>query len=92
MKVRMKMFANMQEISGTGEVSLEADTVMSALEQLVDMFARLKAEIFEDYGRRELKARVKIMVNGRNIDYLDGLETRLSEGDRVAVFPILAGG
>lgn len=92
MKVRVKMFANLQEISGTGEVLLEAGTVLSALEQLVDMFAGLIDEIFEDFDKRELKARIKIMVNGRNIDYLDGLRTALGEGDRVAVFPILAGG
>lgn len=86
------MFATLQEIAGTGEVRLEADTVMSVLEQLVTMFQKLKPEIFEDYDNRGLKARVKIMVNGRNIDYLDGLRTRLIEGDRVAVFPVVAGG
>ncbi|MDD1767633.1 MAG: MoaD family protein [Methanomassiliicoccales archaeon] len=92
MKVRVKMFANLQEISGTSEVFLDAETVLSALDQLVRMFEGLKPEIFEDYERKQLMARIKIMVNGTSIDYIDGLKTVLREGDRVAVFPILAGG
>jgi sulfur-carrier protein len=92
MMVRVKMFATLQDISRTGEVSLEADTVMSALEKLVTRFEKLKPEIFEDYHQRQLKDKIKVMVNGTNIDYLAGLGTKLNEGDRVAVFPVLAGG
>jgi molybdopterin synthase sulfur carrier subunit len=90
--VRVKMFATLQDISRTGEVDLKVDTVMSALEKLVAMFEKLKPEIFEDYSQRQLKDKIKVMVNGTNIDYLAGLETKLTEGDRMAVFPVLAGG
>ena len=90
--VRVKMFATLQDISRTGEVELKVDTVMSALEKLVTMFEKLKPEIFEDYHQRQLKDKIKVMVNGTNIDYLAGLETKLTEGDRMAVFPVLAGG
>jgi len=92
MKVRVKMFANLQEISGTSEVFLDAETVLSVLDQLVRMFEGLMPEIFEDYERKWLMPRIKIMVNGTSIDYLGGLKTVLHEDDRVAVFPILAGG
>jgi MoaD family protein len=90
--VRVKMFATLQDISRTGEVDLKVDTVMSALEKLVAMFEKLKPEIFEDYSQRQLKDKIKVMVNGTNIDYLAGLGTKLTEGDRMAVFPLLAGG
>lgn len=92
MKVRMKMFANLQEISGTGEVLIDAETVLAAIEMLVSLFPKLTPEIFDDFESRRLRSRVKVMVNGRDIDYLEGLGTGLREGDRVAVFPILAGG
>ncbi|MCJ7517791.1 MAG: MoaD family protein [Methanomassiliicoccales archaeon] len=90
--VRVKMFATLQDISRTGEVDLKVDTVMSALEKLVTMFEKLRPEIFEDYHQRQLKDKIKVMVNGTNIDYLAGLGTKLIEGDRMAVFPVLAGG
>lgn len=90
--VRVKMFATLQDISRTGEVNLKADTVLSALEKLVTMFEKLRPEIFEDHPQRQLKDKIKVMVNGTNIDYLAGLDTKIKEGDRVAVFPVLAGG
>lgn len=35
---------------------------------------------------------IKILVNGREITYLDGLETKLRNGDVVAFIPPVAGG
>jgi len=92
MTVRVKLFATLQELAGISEIYIEADDVMSVLEQLVLKFGNLKNEIFEDYDRRKVRPRVKVMVNGYNIDHLQGFETRLIDGDRVAVFPVLAGG
>lgn len=92
MSIRVKLFATLQEIAGINEIYIEADDVMDVLEQLVSKFGKLKDEIFEDYERRKVRPRVKVMVNGYNIDHLKGFETRLVDGDRVAVFPVLAGG
>lgn len=92
MSIRVKLFATLQEIAGINEIYIEADDVMALLEQLVSKFGKLKDEIFEDYERRKVRPRVKVMVNGYNIDHLKGFETRLVDGDRVAVFPVLAGG
>lgn len=92
MSIRVKLFATLQEIAGINEIYIEAENVMDVLEQLVSRFGKLKNEIFEDYERRKVRPRVKVMVNGYNIDHLRGFETRLVDGDRVAVFPVLAGG
>jgi len=35
---------------------------------------------------------VNVLKNGRNIHFLNGLETPLSEGDVIALFPPAAGG
>ena len=32
------------------------------------------------------------MVNGRNISFLNGLETKIKENDKIAIFPPGAGG
>ena len=40
----------------------------------------------------ELQAGYKILVNGRNINLLKGLETPLQEGDELAILPAVAGG
>jgi molybdopterin converting factor small subunit len=35
---------------------------------------------------------IAVLVNGRNIRFLDRLETKLCEGDEVAIFPPVYGG
>ncbi len=41
---------------------------------------------------KELKSGVVILVNGKNIHHLAGLETQISPGDTVVIFPPGAGG
>ena len=38
------------------------------------------------------KGELVILVNGRNIDTLDGLDTQLKDGDSVTLLPPFAGG
>lgn len=92
MGIRVKMFASFQEIAGANEVELEVSDVRQIVNKLADMFPSLEGEMFPSADRGELRSRVKVMVNGRNIEFMDGLDTKVAEGDRVAVFPPVAGG
>ncbi len=47
-------------------------------------------KLLDDQGR--LITGSIILVNGHNILHLDGLETKLSDGDQVALFPPGGGG
>lgn len=51
-----------------------------------DIFKSMCAE----NGR--LKQSLTILVNGENIRYREGLDSRLKEGDEVYIIPIIAGG
>lgn len=40
----------------------------------------------------EMKDEITLLKNGREIKFLDGLDTILEQGDVIAVFPLVAGG
>jgi len=43
-------------------------------------------------GSKKLRETVNVLVNGRGINLLSGLDTKLKDGDVVAIFPPVSGG
>ena len=52
----------------------------------------LAALVLQSREPMELAPHVKIYINGRGIDFLDGLHTVLQEGDDVLFMPQISGG
>ncbi len=91
MTVRAKFFAYFRDLFQGRERDLVVDegaTVRDALSVLCDTAER-RREIFDGTG---LKPHLVVMVNGVHIESLRGLETPLTPGDTLAVFPMLGGG
>jgi len=92
MNVTVKAFADLRELLG-GELAIsvpEGSTVHYLLEILGRKYAGFLPKIMESGG--PMRSYVSILKNGRNIGSLDDLDTRLAEGDVIAIFPPLAGG
>ncbi|MEN2974302.1 MAG: ubiquitin-like small modifier protein 1 [Candidatus Caldarchaeales archaeon] len=94
-KVVIKAFATIREALGeTGRISIELpvdSNIQSLLKTLSQLFGeRFTSEVLDDNGL--LKKTVKIFVNGRDIDFLDGLSTPIKDGDEIALIPPVAGG
>lgn len=62
--------------------------VLSALASEHDAIARA---VFDPQTQR-MRSSIVVVVNDRLAEVLDGLSTKLSEGDRILLLPILAGG
>jgi molybdopterin synthase sulfur carrier subunit len=91
MKIKAKFFAHFKDLFQGRERDVELGdgrTVRDALEVLCDSPER-RGEIFAGTG---LKPHLVVMVNGVHIQSLQGLDTALSAGDTLAVFPFLGGG
>mgnify|MGYP000005725597 CR=1 FL=1 len=93
MKVRVKAYASFRDFMGSNiEVALrEGADVDSLIRELERRFgSRVREELLDEDRRPRLY--VKILLNGRDVEFLQGLKTRLKDGDVVALFPPVGGG
>jgi len=90
--VTVKAFATLREVMDRElAVDLPAGAgIGTLLKELTGRYPGLAPLLFASPG--SLRDYVNILKNGRNIEFLDGLATRLQDGDTVALFPPAAGG
>jgi molybdopterin/thiamine biosynthesis adenylyltransferase/molybdopterin converting factor small subunit len=72
------------------EVSVEAGTVAELLDNLDHQFPGVHDLIYN--SEHKIPVHINIYVNNQEISALDGDQTRLAEGDQVAIIPAIAGG
>ena len=90
--VQVDFYASILQVFGEKSIHVALNrplTVRNLLTELCSSRQRHE-QIFADSG--ELRSDVKILRNGRNIVFLDGLDTELNNGDTIAVFPPVIGG
>lgn len=96
MKVRLKFYGVFRTAVGTSELVVEAaepPTVRSVIMQLVSRkeYQSLK-ELLLESGTSDPRPNALIMISGREINTLNGLETEVTEKDELALLPIAHGG
>jgi len=91
--MKVKFFATYRDITRRKDEEITAPPDVYRL--LVDLGERygaaFKAKLLTPDGKDIGKDTI-IMVNGRNVFHLDGINTALTEADVVSIFPIVAGG
>ena len=85
----IKLFGGLRQKAGGAEVDGSGATIREALENLCRENEPLRQAIFDG---DTLQPHVHVMVNGRDCELLQGLETAVSTQDHIAVFPPIAGG
>jgi len=88
--LKVKFFATAREVAGRRSVEVEAATVGEALRRAVEKIGpRLGEYLFQD---GQIRDGLAVLLNGRHIAFLGGLEAKVREGDEVTVFPRVVGG
>jgi len=93
--MRVKFYATFRELVGRKEVEVHGvKTVRELIEYLAERYSpKIKKELLESPRvgpNRPVDG--MILVNGRNILHLKGLDTELREDDEVHIFPPAGGG
>jgi molybdopterin synthase sulfur carrier subunit len=93
--IRVRTILTLKRILGKGEVELavpEGTTLRELLTMIVDRYGdEMASRVFEPKTRTVLPY-IRLMVNGRDIAFLDRMETILRDGDDVLILPPVSGG
>ena len=93
MKVTVRFFATLRDLTGKKapiEVALDEGATVSNLLDALYLDSAIKDAIADE--NQIVKPDITILRNGREIRFLDGMDTLLEPGDEISVFPIVAGG
>ena len=91
MKVTVTIPTVLKEYTrGSSEVEVDASTVGEAVLRLDELFPGLQAFLLDE--AKQLRRFVNIFVDRRDIRSVEGLTTKLKDGDRIQIIPAVAGG
>lgn len=93
--VKVRTILDLKKIIGSGEATLlipPASTLKELLGIMIEKWGQeLATRICEPDAIRPLPY-IRLMVNGRDIAFLNRLETELQEGDEILILPPVSGG
>ncbi len=93
MKISVKFYAHLRDLVDQRDgLELELDfgaSVVQVLDELI-LNPKIRKHIFDDDSN--LKSDITLLINGREIEFLEGVNTILKAGDELSIFPIVAGG
>jgi molybdopterin converting factor small subunit len=97
LKISFKLYGVFRSAAGSGNIQLElldsASTVRTAIMQLVSYpVYRGVRQLLLDQDTTDPRPNALIMVSGREIGTLEGLDTKLGDSDEVSLLPIAHGG
>ena len=78
------------QAGGQASVSVDGGTIGEVFNALIAEYPGLRGNLLDDVGG--LHKFVNVYVNDEDIRYLDGLDTKVGDGDVLSILPAVAGG
>lgn len=94
MKVTMKFFTTLREITGKREEEIKSSGDLT-VDELLEQLSKKHGRRFTDYVYDEtgnVRSYLQFLVNGRSITTMQSFKTRLRDGDSIAIIPPVGGG
>ena len=87
---------HLKEIMGENKIEVELPQNSSLLDLIDELCSRygeaFYSALFDDASAKRLKPGLQLLVNGRNMRYLEHFHTKLRDGDEIVFLPFAAGG
>jgi MoaD family protein len=93
--IKIKLLGVFRELSGKNRVTAEfkdAVTVRKVLQKLTEILSSKFKETLIDPELNDPRPNALILVNGKEIGVLQGLQTILDDGDEMVLLPVAHGG
>lgn len=87
--VEVELYGTLAKYAGKKRVEVRASKLLEAL-QALDYGEEFKRRLFNNHGKP--RRFLNTYVNGRDVRFLDKLETVLHEGDVISLIPAVSGG
>jgi len=94
MAIVVKFVGALRHVSGVDQLPLncrENVSVRAVISEIAEDRPKLKRSLI-DHELQDPRLNALILVNGREVSALDGLETKLKDGDEVVLVPVVHGG
>lgn len=94
MKIKIKYFTTLREITGKKLDEIQLQKIIT-VKELIILLSENYGKTFREYvynNKGEPAEFLSFLVNGTNINNMQGFDTKLQEGNVVAILPPVGGG
>ena len=91
MPLTLKFIGALRQISGKTQLTVNFQEEMS-LKDLVTVISQEMPLLEKTLNDDNARSNMLILINGREISVLNGLETKLNDGDEIVFIPVVHGG
>lgn len=81
---RVNLYATLRDLTGEKSLNVSGGTVKEVIEALAARWPVIKAELLEG---DEVADGYSVFINGRDVRYLEGLQSPVAEDDVIDIFP-----
>ena len=95
-KVKIHTILDIKKIIGKGQIEIpvpKGSSVREVVAGLVGTWGEaLRSYLLESENPVTIHSHIRLMVNGRDIAFLGGIDTVLEDGDEILILPPVSGG
>lgn len=94
-RVNLYTILGIKDIIGEREIEIDVpdnSNLSDLIAEIIKRWGNGISEVLLEPESKKVKAHLRLMVNGQDISFLEGLDTKLNDGDEVMIFPPVSGG